>query len=570
MAAGKASYREALRNRDFRLLVGALTQSAMGDWAYNVALVVYVYDRTHSATWVSAATIGRMIPRFFASPYAGVIAERFERVHVMVTADLVRMVLMTGLTIVVAVHSPAWVAIAVASLISLSACVYDPATSAMVPQLLGEEQLAAGNALTETINNVAIIGGPAVGAIVLALGSPPIVMGIDAVTFAISAILVSRMQARSTPTDVSADGGPFRQMAVGIKTLFGSATALLLTSFPIFTTMLYGVDTVLFIYVSKEKLHTGATGYGYLLVALGVGGVIAAFIVNRLAALSRLSLVLSLGMIAYCLPTAALVGLHSPTAAFVIEVVRGIATLVVDVLAMTALQRSLAPELISRVFGVFWAVLIGGLALGAAVAAPLLDNFGLNTTLWLDALVIPALVLVAFPRLALLDRGAAEQAEVLAPRVRILEAFDIFAAAPRPVLERLARSVTEVDAAEEELIIREGDRADALYVLVDGRVDVFAKGERGRRVRHIRFMRAPAYFGEIGLLQGIPRTASIAPTEPSKLWRIDGETFLSALTETTLSPSFASGLSMRLARTNPSAEVKLPEPRTAADETVTT
>src|SRR5438067_12973578 len=89
------SYRRALRNRDFRLLAGALTQSAMGDWAYNVALIVYVYQQTHSAAWVSAATLGRMIPRFIASPYGGVIAERFERIHVMMSADAARLVLMS-------------------------------------------------------------------------------------------------------------------------------------------------------------------------------------------------------------------------------------------------------------------------------------------------------------------------------------------------------------------------------------------------------------------------------------------------------------------------------------------
>src|SRR5206468_4727754 len=135
-------------------LAGALTQSAMGDWAYNVALVVYVYEQTHSAAWVAAATLGRMVPRFFASFYGGVIAERFERIHVMVTADLVRFVLMAGLTVVTATNGPAWAAIAVAGLLSTTACVYDPATAAMLPQLLGEEQLAAGNAITEGINNI--------------------------------------------------------------------------------------------------------------------------------------------------------------------------------------------------------------------------------------------------------------------------------------------------------------------------------------------------------------------------------------------------------------------------------
>jgi MFS family permease len=551
------SYRRALRHRDFRLLAGALTQSAMGDWAYNVALVVYVYQHTHSAAWVAASTLGRMVPRFLSSFYGGVIAERFERIHVMVVADLVRFVLMAGLTVLTVMNGPPWGAIAIAGLLSVASCVYDPATSAMVPQLLGEDQLAAGNAITEGINNIAIIAGPGIGAIVLALGSPSIVMGIDAVTFLISALLVSRIRARSVPTDVTQDGGVLKQMSVGILAIARSSTAALLVSFTVVTTMLYGVDTVLFVFLSRDRLGTGASGYGYLLVALGVGGVIAAAFVNKLAALPKLSAVLTIGMIAFTLPTLVLVWSHSPAVAVVVQVIRGIATLIVDVLAMTALQRSLPPDLIARVFGVFWALVIGGLALGALIAPFLLNGLGLNATLYLDALVVPALVLIAYPRLVSLDRLASSQTALLAPRVALFATLDIFAAAPRPVLERLAQASDEVLLEPGAVLIREGEPADALYVLVEGSVDVSARGERSRS-RRIRTMAAPSYVGEIGLLEGVPRTATVKAATACKLWRIDGDTFLSALTESSLSPSFVSGMTVRLKRTHPSRDLTLP------------
>ena len=538
----------------------------MGDWAYNVALVVYIYQHTHSAAWVSAATLGRMIPRFFASPYGGVIAERFERIHVMITADLVRFMLMGSLTVLAVADGPPWAVIALAAGCSVAACVYDPSMAAMTPQMLGEDDLAAGNALNEIINNVAVIAGPAVGAIVLALGSSSIVFGIDAATFAISAAILSRVRIRSTPTDVTSDGGPIKQMAVGIKAIAGSPTALLLTAFPIATTLLYGADTVLFVFLSKDKLGTGAEGYGYLLVALGVGGLIAAAFVNRLASLPKLSLILAIGMIVYAAPTALLVSIHSPTLAFIIEVVRGVATLIVDVLAMTALQRSLAPELISRVFGVFWAIIIGGLSVGAFVTPFLLRYAGLDTSLLLAGLVIPGLVVVAYPRLALLDRVVSQQAEILAPRVRVLEQLGIFAAASQNVLERLAKGIEEIVAEPDAAIVREGEDADALYVLVDGRVDVTARGEKGRSAKHIRFMKSPAFFGEIGLLQGIPRTATVTATEPARLWRISGDAFLAALTETPLSASATSGLTMRLKRTHPSQHVTIPQHDTDVPE----
>src|SRR3954451_21694142 len=102
--AAKPSYRSALRNRDFRLIAGALTESAMGDWAYSVAYFVYFYTGTHSAAWVSCATLVRVIPRFAMAQYAGVLAEKYERIRVMVTADLIRCVKLAFLGVTMAVH----------------------------------------------------------------------------------------------------------------------------------------------------------------------------------------------------------------------------------------------------------------------------------------------------------------------------------------------------------------------------------------------------------------------------------------------------------------------------------
>jgi MFS family permease len=557
-----------LRERDFRLLITAQTQSAMGGWAYNVALIVYIYDQTHSAGWVAAGTLGRMVPRFFASLYAGVIAERVERIRLMVRADCASAIVLGAMAGAATLHVHAAVLVVLAALSSIIASVYDPSTAAMVPQLLGEDMLAAGNALLETINNVAIIVGPAVGALVLLIGKPSVVMALDAATFAVSAALVARVRTRSRPTDVTKSGGPLRQIMVGITAITESANAMILVSFSIVTTGLYGVDTVLFVFLSKDKLGTGATGYGYLLVALGVGGIIASFIVNRLAALPRLSAVLAAGMICYAAPTALLVFVHEPAVAVVIEVVRGVATLVVDVLAMTALQRLLPPELISRVFGVFWALIIAGLSVGAFVTPFALEQLGLDASLLLAGLIAPAAVLLVYPRLASIDRLTAARASELAPRMRVLEALQVFAAAPQTVLERLAGSLVETTAEPGTTIVTEGEPAEALYVLTAGRVEVLAHGEVQTEPRHIRFMEAPTYFGEIGVIEKIPRTATVQAAEQCALWRIDGELFLSALNEGSPSQLLIQGMAGRLATTHPSRQPSLLEQPSAPDAPV--
>jgi len=334
MSAPDHGLRRALAHRDLRLLFGGLIVSAAGSWAYNVALIVYAYQETHSAAWVSAATLGRFIPTLLTQSYAGVVAERFERVRVMVSADLLCTVWMTAVAVLAAVHAPVLLVLVFAGLTSVTAGVYAPAVTAMIPQVAGEEDLAAANALNGTVDNLAIIAGPAIGAGLLLLGPPPVALAVNAATFLFSAGVVSRMEARSQPTDVTEEGNALHQVIGGFKAIATSTTAAVLVAFSVLASFIYGTDTVALVYVSQDRLGTGANGYGYLLACLGVGGVLAAVLVDRLASSPRLGLIIVVGMGVYCLPTALLTVVDSQYVAMVIEAVRGGGTLIVDVLAI--------------------------------------------------------------------------------------------------------------------------------------------------------------------------------------------------------------------------------------------
>jgi CRP-like cAMP-binding protein len=113
--------------------------------------------------------------------------------------------------------------------------------------------------------------------------------------------------------------------------------------------------------------------------------------------------------------------------------------------------------------------------------------------------------------------------------------------------------------------LRQGDTADALYVLAEGQVEVTARRERGRKEHHIRFMTAPSYVGEIGLLQGISRTATVTAVEPCRVWRIDADAFFEAVTQQPLSSTFVSGMTTRLKRTHTTGAIVLPAQRKADD-----
>ncbi len=545
-------YGSVLRHRDLRLLLTGELISAIGSWAYNVALAVYVYDATHSALWVSSVFLVRFIPAMFLSAYGGILAERFERVRLMITDDLLMMLWQALLAVSVLLHGPVALAIVLAGLTSVSSTSYTPAVAALIPQLAGEDDLAAANALNSTIDNLVIILGPAVGAILLLASSPAVVFGVNAATFACAAALVNRLRARSHPSDVTEAGsaGPIRQMWRGLQAIAASRSALALVSFSVLASFVYGTDTVLFVYISKLQLGTGATGYGYLLAAMGVGGILGALFVNQLAALPRLGPVITAGMAVYCLPTFALIWVHSPALAFVLEVIRGSGTLVVDVLAITALQRSVSPQMVARVFGVFFALVLAAISLGSLLAAILEGSLSLHPTLAILGLGVPALALLAYPWLHRIDSLAVKGLAEIRGKVAFLGTLGIFTGGTQGTLEQLARACSDVDVPPGTVIIREGDPADALYVLREGEVDVSSRGEAAES-RHLRTMGAGTYFGEIGLLERIPRTATVVARSACKLYRIDGEAFLSALTSAAASPGFLEGTRARLSLSHP-------------------
>jgi MFS family permease len=549
-----SSYRSALQARDLRLLFTALIASASGSWAYNVALLAYVYERTHSLGWVGAAGLGRYLPALLFSTYGGVIAERYERIRVMISSDLLCALLQAALVVVAAAKGPAALAIGLAALTSTCNVVYNPAVAATIPSIVSEDDLVAANAMNGTIDNLVVILGPAIGAALLVFGSPALTFGVNAGSFVLSALIVSLIRTRSRPVDVTEKGtaGPLEQMKVGVRTIASLPAARTLVLFCALVSFVYGTDTVLFMGASAHKLGTGTHGFGYLLAGLGVGGVLMAPAVNRLAGSGRLAPIIIGGVAGYTLPTALLTVIHSVAIAVPLEVIRGGSTLVVDVLAITSLQRAVPGDQLARVFGVFFAFVLGAISVGTLITPPIVNGFGLDAGLLTMAFAPFALGLLGYPSLLAIDRESADRAAALAPKVRILEGLGIFATASRPVLERLAGDATEVSFAPGSAIIREAEPADALYVLVEGEVEVTARGEGREPEHHVRTMTAPTYFGEIGVLEQIPRTASVTASTDCRCERIEGEALRDALTTAPPSSSLMENARSRLAVTHPS------------------
>lgn len=525
-----SGYRSALRHRDVRLLLGSQVISLTGSWAYNVALLAYVYDRTHSLGWVGATSTLRLLPGLVLSAYGGVVAERFERRRVMIASNLVALVWQAALALLALAYAPAPAAIALAMLTAVSVVVYPPCVAATIPSAAGEADLPAANALAQTVEYLVVLVGPALGALLLLLFSPALVFVVNALSFALAALLVGRLGVRSVPVDVTEGGtaGVRAQVAVGFRAIVSSRRTVVLVGGAVLGSFLGGTDTVQLVGVATQLLGTGAQGFGWLLAGMGAGGILAALGVARITSRPRVGAPIVGGIAALCLPTLLLVVVRNPIGATALEAIRGGGMLVVDVLATIGLQRTVPSEQLGRVFGSLWAIVIGSIALGAALMPPLIHAVGLIGSLWVTGLAPLALALAVYPSLRSSDAEGAANVGLLAPRIDLLQASRVFAVADRLVLERLAAASEEIELATGSVVVREGEPADALYLVVAGSLQA-CRASGGGEAQALGKVGSGEVFGEIGLLERIPRTAAVLALEPCRLMRIKGEAFLEAL-----------------------------------------
>ncbi len=542
----RARYRDALRHRDLRVLIAAFLVDQVGSWSYLVVISVYVFDRTHSTQWLAALAVCRWAPGLLLASYGGVLADRYERVTVMMMAASASAVLMTGMAVVVATDAPIGFVLALAALSAVPLAPYQPAAGALTPEVVGEKDLAAANSIFSALQNLVVVLGPGIGGLLLLTGRPVIGVLANAASFAAAAALVSRLRVRSRGGG-EAEGGTWQQLTAGLKALAAQPVAVAVILFSALDSAVYGASTVLYVPLSV-RLGTGAEGYGYLLAGSALGGLLGAGLANRLSSASRLAPVIMGSICVQALPFLVTVPVHAPVLAALLQVISGVGMVIVDVLALTSLQRDLPGAVLGRVLGVFDTVVLAGILLASVATGVLLAHADVTVALVAIGVGIPAVALAGLPALLRADRTSAAAAEQLRPLAELMSGLDLLAGAEYGTLEQLAAAGRKVTVPAGQAVIQEGDQADALWVLVRGELSVRVRdGQPG--ARDLPPVNAPGYVGELGLMHGIPRTATVRASQDSELLRIDGRDFLAALQAGQASRSLVSMAGTRMART---------------------
>ena len=391
------SMSDAVREPLFRRLLTALAVSQAGNWLYNVALLAVVFERTHSAAWVAVTTVARVLPLVICGPFGGVLADRFDRRRIMIASDAIQAGAMLALTGVAAAGWPIALAPLLAALATVAAAPYPSCVAATTPRLVDAQNLAGANAARSAVNSACVVLGPALGGLLLALGSPTVAFLVNAISFIGSAVLVASLPAGELfrPLDAEAERPrPLAELAAGLGALRRNRAALRLVGADTSCSVVYGAQTVLFVLIARA-LGYGEDGYGWLLAGCGIGGVLGTALAPRLAARGRPRLVLGTALLAVAVPLPLFTVTRSLVLAVLLAVVGGVGAMLVEVFADTGLQQC---RVLGRAYGFALAAAIGGIAAGSLLAAPLVALLGAHGAL------VALGVLVAGHGVALLRR----------------------------------------------------------------------------------------------------------------------------------------------------------------------
>ncbi len=460
-------------------------------------------------------------------PFAATLADRLSRKRVMIVTDLIRAALVVVAAIVIAVDGPALVVYVLATLTSITATAFRPAQAALLPQLARTPgELTAANVSASTIESIGFFAGPALGGLLLAVADIPVVYAVNAATFVWSAAMILGVRADSPPRGAEAGDGEeeqketfLQESMAGFKTILADRSLRLVIGLYSAQTVVAGASLVFTIAIALDLLDLGKPGVGFLDSILGVGGLVGGFVALVLAQRGRLALDFGVGVIFWSAPLLLIAAWPTLWAAIVAMVMIGLANSLVDVNAYTILQRVCRPEVMGRVFGAMESALIGTMALGALAMPALISWIGLQGGLAVIGGAVAVLAVAALPGLRRIDLT------VLAPPgLDLLRRVDILARLPEPIIERLARALVPVEVVAGDVVIRQGDAGDRVYVVESGTVEVTRDG------RHIAELGPGEVFGEIALLRDVPRTATVTAITDVVLQSLERSEFLPAVT----------------------------------------
>ncbi len=520
-----AAVRSVFANPNLRRIELAFAGSAVGNYAFSIAITIYTFHQGGVAA-VGIVTAIRQATAAAIAPFAASLSDRLRRERVMLASDAGRVACAGGIAVLVSTNAPAVSVYALAVGASVFGAVFRPAEASLVPLVAtSPQELTAANITSSSFDSIGIFVGPALGAFLIAFSGYTTAFALVAATFAWSAFFVLRISSHvpaareaATDEDGEAEAGGLRSLLGGFRTIAREPRLRLLIGLYDAQCFVAGTLGVLIVATAIDVLGMGNAGVGILQSACGVGAIAGAGVALTLVSRSRLGRDLATGLVLWGAPLIVIGALAYPVVAVVALAVLGVGNTLVDISAMTLIQRTAVPEVAGRIFGVLESSIVASLALGALAAPALITLLGTRGALLAVGAILPILALVTSRQLAVID-GAVEIPE---ERIAAIRSVPFLAILPLQTIEYLAGQLRQVELGSGATLFTEGEHGDGFYILGGGTLEIDLP-------QGVKLETAPGFVGEIALLRDIPRTATVRAGSDASLWALGREEFLAAV-----------------------------------------
>jgi MFS family permease len=285
-----------LHNRDFDLYWSGVVLSQIGTRGTVAANLYQVFQLTDSIAQTGLVGAAQAVALLVLSPLGGALADRYDRRRLLQLAQSVSLVVALGLAIVtLAGEARAWHVILCALLTTAAATFDQPARQALIPALVPREQLGQAIALLNPSREVAVLVGPAVAGLLIAVNGPGLMYVLDTITYAALIVVLAVVKVPTLTAEAHRRStSVFGSIVEGAKYVVHRPLIWKLMSLDIAATV-FSAYRVLLPALALDILHVGPQGYGLLSSAPSAGALLATYtvfrVVNRSRRLGRVLLV---------------------------------------------------------------------------------------------------------------------------------------------------------------------------------------------------------------------------------------------------------------------------------------
>lgn len=531
---------EVFRLPDVRRIELGWGLSSIGELAGMVTLVAYAFSAggaVLAAGYVASRTLAGMC---MALGIAG-LTGKVRQDSLLRRLTGLRAVLLALAAVTAAAGGPPVAVIALAAASSSLAGSYRPLQVAILPWLVGTPtELASANATAAVLENSGTLAGPLLAGVLLAVGPAWVPVAVAAGFLALATLSLRRLAVPNELGRTASQGVALvaRDAAAGLVELTRLAPPAGVAILAFAQPFVRGALTVLIAVLAVKTMALGTSAVGWLNAAIGAGGLVGGVMGAAAVHVTRLGRSFIGGLLLWGLPLALLAVAPSPALAYLALVVVGIGNAVEDVSMFTLIARVVRIPVVGSVLCGLEFVIQAGLSVGAITAPLLLDELGVRTTLALLGGGLAVLALAHIRRFARLDRTIPSPGQ----EVELLRQLAMFESLPLAVIELLTAGLQPRDFAPGVVVMREGEPGEEFHLIVSGSASVSVRASPRPPLNR------GDCFGEIALLRGVPRTATVVAEQPMRTLALDRKAFLIAVAGNSVSTAAADALvSRRLA-----------------------